>query len=265
MRIKKYFYFDEERVAEDIIKNGFENNKIDYGKMYILSRYFYHILGYRNNDLQNELITFCKKYEPTFNPIINYSTINKWVTSAEKYNLRKVESVVITERELSNLSLIENIRERKVMFIILVLAKARKQGNTRVGKEDFKESDNFYIKYDNFTDVIRLANIPSLTINKICEILHKHLNMITLYSPEKELIKLEYADPSKNGFTIYDLENVSDAYEVFFGENLAKCENCGRAYSKNSNRQRYCSNCKNIVKKNKDKEFKRKERGVEYE
>ena len=39
MRTKKDFIFDEKSEAKKIINNGFENNKIDYGKMYLVAKY----------------------------------------------------------------------------------------------------------------------------------------------------------------------------------------------------------------------------------
>ena len=243
MKVKKYFYFNEVKVAEDVIHNGFGGKGIDYGKMYIMAKYFKEVLGYNGDDLERELILFCQKHDPTFNPVINASGIKRWLLAAEKYSLRRIDHVTITEKELGILSNIKKPRERKILFIALVLAKARKKGNTRIGKTEFREPDNYYIKYDNFADIIRLAGFPSLTEHGVKKVLYNNKHLITQYYPEKELIKLEYADSGKTGFAIYDLENISDSYEVFFGKDLATCELCGKAFSRTNNRQKYCGAC----------------------
>ena len=260
MKVKKYFYFNEVKVAEDVIRNGFGGKGIDYGKMYIMAKYFKEVLGYNGDDLERELVLFCQKHDPSFNPVISASEVKRWLLAAEKYNLRRVDHVTITEKELGILSNIKKPRERKILFIALVLAKARKKGNTRIGKTEFRESDNYYIKYDNFADIIRLANFPSLTEHGVKKALYNNKHLITQYYPEKELIKLEYADSAETGFAIYDLENISDSYEVFFGQKLNRCERCGKVYSKMSNRQKYCVNCRAEEKRRTTREAMRKKR-----
>lgn len=260
MKVRKYFYFDEAKVAEDVIRNGFGGKGIDYGKMYIMAKYFKESLGYTGDDLEKEIVLFCQKHDPSFNPIINASGIKRWVLAAEKYSLRRITHVTITEKELGILSNIKKPRERKILFVALVLAKARKKGNTRIGKTEFRESDNYYIKYDNFADIIRLANFPSLTEHGVKKVLYNNKHLITQYYPEKELIKLEYADSGETGFAIYDLENISDSYEVFFGQKLNRCERCGKVYSKTGRRQKYCNACAREVDREKARERMQKAR-----
>lgn len=253
MRIKKYFYFDEKKIAEDVIRNGFDQKGIDYGKMYIIAKYFKEVLGYEGEDLEKELVSFCQKHDPSFNQVINAASIKRWVSGAQKYKLRKIDYVTITEKEIAYLSQVHKSRERKILFIMLILAKARKKGNTRITTKEYRESNNYYIKYNNFADIIRLSGISRLTENRIKEILNNNLNMITLYFPEKELIKLEYADPEGIGFDIYDLENLPDSYEIFFGKDLNRCEECGKVYSKTGRWQKYCPSCARNIKKEQDR------------
>ena len=90
MKVKKYFYFNEVKVAEDVIRNGFGGKGIDYGKMYIMAKYFKEVLGYNGDDLERELVLFCQKHDPSFNPVISASEVKRWLLAAEKYNLFQI-------------------------------------------------------------------------------------------------------------------------------------------------------------------------------
>ena len=90
MRTNKAFMFNEEKIAEEIIRNGFEKGIIDYGKMYVVAKYFREKYDYGAVRLEREIIDFCKSVDPNFNPITQAEYIKKWVKSAMEYNLRKI-------------------------------------------------------------------------------------------------------------------------------------------------------------------------------
>jgi hypothetical protein len=265
MRNKKPFVFDEEKDAEEIIRNGFPNNLIDYSQMYLVAKYFRHILGYGTIRLEKELIIFCKTNDKNFNPITEAEAIKKWIKSAMNYGLRKINNVTISEEEVEWLKLIKNEKHKKILFITLVLSKALKGSTSKINspynKDNPNLSKNYYIRYSNLPDIIRLSKITSLSETDLANIFCDYGEYFTFYNPEKELIKLEYIKetPDSKMLTI-DLENILAEYEVLFGKNIRLCDICKKPFSKNSNRQKTCPSCSKEIIKEKDKERKRKER-----
>jgi len=259
MRNKKAFSFDEEKDAEDIIANGFKSNTVDYSKMYIVAKYFRDKFGYGEIRLERELIKFCKSNDKNFNPVVESESLKKWVRSAMTYSLRKIESVTISKKEIGFLKKVDNTKDRKLLFMTLVLAKALKFRNTRRDKKDTTPSKNYYIHYTNLLDIIRLSGLKNITETNLASILHKYKEHLTLYNPEKELIKINFVDADMtHGIEIDDMENLLGYYDKFFSKNETvsdepfKCERCEKEIEKVKNNQKYCVNCAVEVKKEKD-------------
>lgn len=259
MRNKKYFYFDEKRIAEEFIKNGFDSQGIDYNAMYIVSKYFREIENLGGKDLKKRVINFCKQHNKNFNPVLEREQISKWISSAMKYNLRKIEEVYITEKEVEFLKTIVSNRDRKLLFIMLIFSKGLKQGNTRRGKTKYKKSEQYYIRYGNFLDIVRLSELTHISEVTFAKILHKYKDHLLLYNPEKELIRLDYAYPdSKISVEITDFTNLVGEYQKIFGKHMSYCQICGKEIEKVTNNQKYCDDCSKEANRLRVKKFREK-------
>jgi len=245
MRTKKVFLFDEEKPAKKLYENGFENGIIDYGQMYLVAKYIRQTNDYGEIRLERALIDFCKAQDENFNPIKEAEIIKKWLRSAMNYDLRKIESVTVSENEIETLKTIINDRDRKILFVILVLARALKKGNTKRDKKEFRTSEHYYIHYNNFSDIIRLARLNNISEVDLARILHNYSQWFIFYNPERELLRLNYTDEDKKTIIINDLTNMIDYYNILFEKNIpiVQCINCGTKIKKNSNRQKYCKDC----------------------
>jgi len=264
MRNKKLFSFNEERDAEKIVLNGFENGKIDYSQMYLVAKYFRTNFNYGEIRLERELIEFCKKQDENFNPIIDAESIKKWIKSAMKYGLRKIDGIAISQPEITFLKTITIPKDRKLLFSALVISKALKKGNTKRNQKDFKHSDNYYIRYGNLSDIVKLSGLTKITEVGLMKIFHKYLEHLTTYSPEQELIKLNYAnDETKGAIEISNMDKIMEYYELLLGKGSDTysgvfCEVCGNEIVKASNKQKYCKNCAKTRRKEQVKKSVRK-------
>jgi hypothetical protein len=273
MKNKKTFIFNEEKEAEKIFfetRDSFSKKTIDYTKMYLIAKYLRQKNNYGAIKLERALIDFCKEKDKNFNPIIERNIIKNWVKSGMGYNLRKIESIPISEQEINFLKTIEILKDRKILFTILVLAKALKKRNSRIKKEKFKTSEHHYIHYCNFVDIITLSGTKNIGEIKLAEILHKYKDYFFFYKPEKELIRLEYVDKfPKNEIYITDFENITDFYNNIFlknssplEKNIKKCVICKKPFSKKSNRQKSCEKCSIILSRERKARWRQKQRDV---
>lgn len=261
MRTKKYFSFDEETLSEDIITEGFDET-IDYGKMYLVAKYFRQKFNYGEKRLEREVIDFCMKQDPLFNPILEMNAIRRWVNSALKYNLRKIETVSISLKDIEFLKTIPLDKDRKILFSILVLSKALKNSSTRRKKKDTgNTTPNFYIRYNNIADIIALSGISGLTENRVLKTINKYKEYFFFYFPEKRLIRVDFIDKSpEKEYEIKNMEDIEKEYESIFGKNVSTCSECGRPYSRKSNNQKLCPECYIDYRNNYQKELMRKKR-----
>lgn len=261
MRNKKSFSFDEEKDAEKIYNEGFPDKNIDYSKMYLIAKYIRQTFDFGEIRLEKELIRFCKKQDSNFNPIIEAKAIKKWVNSAMNYNLRKIENVSISEKEINFLRTIGNNKDRKLLFTILVFSKALKKSNIRRKKDELRTSENYYIHYNNFSDIIRLARVNNVSETDLGDILNRYRNYFTFYNAERELIRLDFVDKApKKEIVINDLNNLINYFNIIFEQTkpLALCVKCGKEIKKNSNRQKTCSSCSKILARERKAKWKRK-------
>ena len=256
MRNKKVFSFDEEKDAKAIIANGFPDGAIDYSAMYLVAKYLRQTLKYGAIRLERELIRFCKEQDKNFNPVVDAESIQKWVTSAMNYDLRKIESITISQQEIDFLRMIDSSKDRKLLFMTLVLSKALKYRGTRRKKTDLKVSDNYYIHYNNFLDIIRLSGLRNISEIDLADIYSKYSEHFIFYHAEKELIKINFIDKrSENGAVIDNLNNTLEIYDTLFGKNVSitHCADCRREMIKNNNKQIYCKVCAFKHKNEQDK------------
>lgn len=263
MKTNKAFLFNEEEEAERILKEGFDIEGIDYGKMYIIAKYFREKYNYGEIRLEREIIDFCQSVDSNFNPITQAEYIQKWVKSAMKYDLRKINSIYITKKDVEFLREIENEKHRKILFAMLVLAKAMKISGTKRGKEDYKTSDNYYIRYNNLSDVTRISRISNVSEMALALILHEYKQYFTFYSPYKELIRVDFVDTNgDDDIEIDNLEDISEMYEKLFGKDTPTfiCERCGKEFEKTGRYQKYCAECAQSVKYEKVNAINRKNR-----
>jgi len=250
MRTRTPFLFNEKTEVERIIKEGFPDNKIDYGRMYMVAKYLKEKFKYGEIRLERELIIFCKTQDKDFNPIVEADSIKKWIKSAVTYELRKINSVSISQKEIEFLQTIDIQKDRKLLFSALVLGKALKRlGIKKKDKRKNNPSKSIYIRYSSFRDIARLVKMDSIGDYALGDIFHKYIQegYITSYSPEKELIKLNYADENPEKLIeIKDLDDITKFYtETFSSHSL--CSICKKPFVKKSNRQRVCLECKPIL------------------
>jgi hypothetical protein len=248
MRNKKSFSFDEEKDAQEIFNNGFPDGNIDYSKMYLVAKFIRQTHDLGEIRLEREIIKFCKMQDKSFNPVTEADSIKKWVRSALRYNLRKIDSVSISQKEIDLIKLINNNKERKLLFSILVFSKALKKGSVKKDKSNLKASENYYIHYNNFLDIIRLSRLSNVSETDLADILYKYKTYFTFYNAERELIRLDFIDktPHKE-IIISDLNNLINLYSILFENKkseypkiLGKCIICKKEFIKKSNRQRTC-------------------------
>jgi hypothetical protein len=266
MRNKKIFSFDEEKDAVRIIEDGFPNGIINYSQMYLVAKYFRHMFNYGAIRLERELIKFCIAQDKNFNPVVDAEAIKKWIRSAMNYDLRKIENVTISQKEIDFLKTIDIPKDRKLLFITLVFSKALKKRGAKHNKTILKTSDNYYIHYNNFLDIIRLSGLSGVSEINLASIFYKYKNHIGLYNPERELVKIDYADKNQNNGVTIDLQKISECYELFFSKeqilkkNVIYCVICEKETPRTKNNQKYCEECSKKIRKKQERERKRAKR-----
>lgn len=265
MRTKKDFLFNEMDEVQKIITDGFENDKIDYGKMYLVAKYLKDKNNYGALRLEKELIDFCLNADKEFNPITQRGYIKKWVSSAMGYSLREITEIYISKKDVEFLKTIPIEKDRKVLFATLIIAKALKISGTRRKKKEYEKSNKYYIKYNNLSDIARISAIPNFTEIDVADLFHKYMEYFDIYPPEKELLGVRFLDKEDNkDIRITNFDDVSDDYNFLFKDyvGVGVCEVCGTKFERASNRQKYCKECAKEIRNEKQKLLMRKRKEI---
>lgn len=164
------------------------------------------------------------------------AVIDMFVKKSEGYNLVDSDGIVITEKELSDIKLIEGDMRKKLMFTLICLAK---YGNL------LSNSNNNWVNRAD-KEIFNLANIKvtvtrqSLLINDLWRLgFIKYSRAV-----DNTNINVCITDAEgKDGVLISDFRNLGNQYMMRFNNDYIKCQDCGIVVHKSSNAQKYCGMC----------------------
>lgn len=248
--------FDELAFAEDMSKKGF----IKTFSIYELSIYakWRRYLDSKKEDveIEKELIEFSKKHNENFIYEVDYPKIDKALQSIENFRLRVPIPTYVTESEWGKIQSLDNIKHRKVMFVMLVVSKYYKHNDTRILKDNQKRSskyDNVYFCNLSDANIIKLAGVrfrDTSDRNKMFNMLYsKGFIDVTRGRRCTRIVKIvNNNDDAIEAVT--DYHNIILYYDRLTGMNIGECEECGRLFRQNKNNTfKYCKEHRGYVSK----------------
>lgn len=247
---------DELAFAEDMNKKGF----IKTFSIYELSIYakWRRYLDSKKEDaeIEKELIEFSKKYNENFIYEVDYPKIDKALQSIENFRLRVPIPTYVTESEWDKIQSLDNIKHRKVMFVMLVVSKYYKHNDTRILKNGQKRNskyDNVYFCNLSDANIIKLAGVrfrDTSDRNKMFNMLYsKGFIDVTRGKRCTRIVKI-VNNNSNHIETVNDYHNIILYYDRLTGMNIGECEECGRLFRQNKNNTfKYCKEHRGYVPK----------------
>jgi len=238
--------FDEKKYAEKLLKKGFLTKHKNVYELHVLAKYYFS-LGKTDDEVKEGIVLFCKKHVEHFNKDEWYKIINKTITSAQKSKFVTGKEVCITENELKCIKELEDLKEQKVAFVMLVLYK-------------FYDFKRFEVSIEELYRLCKL-NLNSKTKLKILQTLTAK-ELIDIVMGSKRWVKFA----EKYGDSVIEISNFDDfiyEYEMYMGRgNYKNCDNCRKVIKITSNNKKYCEDCAKKMKNKKIAEInKRKRKG----
>lgn len=233
--------FDEEEYAIDIIENGSKNKSI-FKDVALLAKYF----RYKNNteeEIKNKLYVFCKNNKKDFNIIKDSDIIENIILESKKWKLRTKKYIDITKSEFDLISSENNIKVKKILFVLLVISKFY---------HDNKSNDYYVNISDN--DIFKLCNMYVNKKNKID--LMYYITQKGYITPNIHMsIKINFVDNENEKILnmVVD-ESMCNYLEMLLGKKICFCEVCGISVIKTNNRVKYCKKCARKVNLEQTKE-----------
>ena len=168
---------------------------------------------------------------------------SKWIDSifyqvvkSKKYNLKKVDNVIVTKSEMEIIQSVKGKSRQKVLFTLLILAKYY----NAVSDKNKNWTNLEYKKIFKLANVQLSIQNQALLINDLynCGFVNVSKNV------GKPNIQVNFVDnESDDVLTITRLKDLGKEYLMFCGEDYIRCQKCGTLVKNYKNTNKYCKTC----------------------
>lgn len=228
---------NETKQAEYIIKKGEVGTK-PTSTLFLLGKYYRQKENLDKEQTANKLNEFMVTNYKNYNSALWEEVIEDISKKANKYPLREIDSIGITQSELDKIAELHNVKYEKLLFTMLCYAKLY---NT------ISENNNGWVN----TDIQELYRVSRVTV-KYRKDKFLFLNdiektgLISFSNKNDNLnLKINFFDMDcKSVLDINDFRELGYEYLNYIGEGkFIRCTECNRLIRKTGNRQKYCNEC----------------------
>ena len=237
---------NEEKYAKDLLLGKNRDIKSAIKKIGYITRYNLHVLGKNDIENYNSTVAWMKKHQDNFEESAYSNSISKAIKSAKKREFYKTDVIIITKNELQTIKSVDNIREEKILFVLLCMAK---QQAISIGFTDG------LVKY-SIVDLCRMARI-SVPADDREYILHDILMKGLISCPKKndtKCLKVNFIDnDSEQELVLSEIDCQELAYSYLKwkdGKGFKRCRLCGRLMKSKGNKD-ICTYCEQSSQDNK--------------
>ena len=232
---------ESEAVQEIINKKSVSDNT--YADLILLIKYYYSQARKNNKKLKmkeviTELQEYLKPQYDNYQSVDWYNRLEKLIKKYKNTPLYNVDSIPITDSELTTIKSIKNKKLEKVAFVSLVLAKYYNLKN---------EKNNDYVNAE-YSVIFGLARVTATIMYEQPSLLHelKEMNLVQrsnrIDNPNFRVLFID--DDSPVVLHITDLRELGYQYLKYKGEKFIECAECGVLLRKKNNATKYCPACR---------------------
>lgn len=248
---------NETKQAEYIIEKGEVGTK-PTSTIFLLGKYYRQKENLDKEQTVNKLNEFMVANYKNYNPALWEDTIEDIAKKANKYPLREISSIGITQSELDKITELYNIKYEKLLFTMLCYAKLY---NT------ISENNNGWVNAD-IQELYRVARVTVkyrkdkfLFLNDI-----ERTGLISFSNKNDNLnLKVNFFDMNNESILeISDFRELGYEYLNYIGNGkFIRCSECHRLVRKTNNKCLYCNECAKMVQNKQKHEWDTKNRKSE--
>ncbi len=256
--MKKQKILNELEKAKEVYNNK-EGIKT-WQESFLLAKYLRHQLGWGKQRIEKEIIRRYKIADPNFNEILGM----KKVQDAARFAMHSPPifdkgNIVIFQEEIDRMRQVKNFEYQLILLSMLCLAKDKFSDGKRISLNmKFVRQALNEVKVTNKISFVYFKNNVVADLGKL-HLTRYNANGEHFDEFETDFIELLfYKQDGTPAFLVDDFSKMRELYTEFIGGELAWCEQCGIEFIKKSNRQKYCSTCSKIIRKEKIKGYKKR-------
>ena len=202
----------------------------------LLARY-YREIGKNDDEIKELLSDFLNRcLKDKYKESKWIDSIFYQVVKSKKYNLKKVDNVIVTKSEMEIIQSVKGKSRQKVLFTLLILAKYY----NAVSDKNKNWTNLEYKKIFKLANVQLSIQNQALLINDLynCGFVNVSKNV------GKPNIQVNFVDNESDGvLTITRLKDLGKEYLMFCGEDYIRCQKCGTLIKNYRNTNKYCKTC----------------------
>ena len=245
---------NEVKQAEYIIERGEVGNKPTF-TLFLLGKYFRQKENLNKEQTFSKLNEFMQQNYRNYNSALWEDIIEDISKKANKYSLREINSIGVTQSELDKISEIDNLRYQKLIFTMLCYAKLY---------NCISENNNGWINTD-IKEIYRVARVTVKHRNDKFIYLNdlEQMGLISFSNKNDNLnIRVNFVDmDGESVLDIMDFRELGYEYLKYIGNGkFIRCSECNRIIRKTNNKCLYCVKCKEEKQKEWDLKYKHKVR-----
>lgn len=248
---------NETKQAEYIIEKGKVGTK-PTSTIFLLGKYYRQKENLDKEQTVNKLNEFMVANYKNYNPALWEDTIEDVAKKANKYPLREIDSIGITQSELDKIAELHNVKYEKLLFTMLCYAKLY---NT------ISENNNGWVNAD-IQELYRVARVTVKYRNDKFLFLNdiERTGLISFSNKNDNLnLKVNFFDMDHESIIeISDFRELGYEYLNYIGNGkFIRCSECNRLVRKTNNKCLYCNECAKIVQNKQKREWDAKNRKSE--
>lgn len=254
--------FNEKNVIEDLFNKNIYTIE-EYSLIQILIKYYYLENVLDKLTIREKVIESISKANSEFNRA-NWSeyidtSIEKMIKNIRLFKkvpkILDIDNIEIYEEEIKVIESCKYIQHRRILFVLLVLAKAYNKA---------LDSNEGWIN-EEFSNILKQSKskVGNNTYRlKILKLLKDEGYINVFFKNGKCNIKINYLKSEGNkALEVNDFENIIYSYLTYKGEKWVKCEVCNKYIKQNSKKpKKYCEGCIKEKQKEWQKESMKKMR-----
>jgi hypothetical protein len=254
MTLKKLI-FDEMIDAKELYEKGFDG-EFTYRKVRLVCIYMHLELGYGADRIKTEIIKFCKKQDPFFNPIVKETRkkLNEIISGAMKIvEYKRTECpIIIHQSEIDVIRKVKNFKHQKLLLAMLFVVKSSR--GTVLRESLFPYIREMLTIRDGLPNQQLLNLIPDFI----------SLGLLKDATSDKYVHTWNLTFMVDSGTSLFTLYNDTQArslismYVKLCGGELGYCRVCDEEFIKTGTRELYCSTHKISMRQKYRRDYKTK-------
>ena len=248
---------NEEQYAKDLYDGKNQDVKSIMAKIRYVTRYLVHS---KQNvyDIYQETVKWLKQHHSNFDESSYSNVISDAIKASYKYPFYMMDHIKITKAELEMISSLDNLREEKVLFVLLCMAKHQRVANgftnglvkysmtelCKTARISVPAEDREYILYNivqhGYLGYPKKNNTQCLIVNFIND-------------NDEVVLTLDEVDCQELAYVYLDWKNNGDGY--------TRCQKCNKLIKQSKTKpKKYCEDCARDTERDNNRERVRRYR-----